>query len=43
MIPEKNPYNNWNGNGSTKTIDFDFYIEDETQLSVLHTNSKGIQ
>ncbi len=43
MIPEKNPYNNWNGNGSTKTFDFDFYIEDETQLIVLHTNSKGIQ
>lgn len=43
MIPEKNPYNNWNGNGSTTTFDFDFYIEDETQLAVYHTNSNGVQ
>lgn len=43
MIPDKNPYNNWNGNGSTTTFDFDFYIEDETQLAVYHTNSKGFQ
>ena len=43
MIPDKNPYNNWNGNGSTTTFDFDFYIEDETQLAVYHTNSKGVQ
>ena len=43
MIPERNPYNNWNGNGSTKTFDFDFLIEDETQLVVYHTNSSGVQ
>ena len=43
MIPDKNPYNNWNGNGSTTTFDFDFYIEDETQLAIYHTNSKGVQ
>ena len=43
MIPEKNPYNNWKGNGVTKTFDFDFYIEDETQLAVYHANSKGVQ
>jgi len=43
MIPEKNPYNNWKGNGSTTTFDFDFYIEDETQLDVYHTNSEGVQ
>lgn len=43
MIPERNPYNNWNGNGSTKTFDFDFLIEDETQLIVYHTNSSGVQ
>ena len=43
MIPDKNPYNNWSGNGSTTTFDFDFYIEDETQLAVYHTNSKGVQ
>ena len=43
MIPERNPYNNWKGNGSTTTFDFDFYIEDETQLAVYHTNSEGAQ
>lgn len=43
MIPERNPYNNWEGNGSTKTFDFDFLIEDETQLVVYHTNSSGVQ
>ena len=43
MIPERNPYNNWNGNGSTTTFDFDFYIENETQLIVYHTNASGVQ
>ena len=43
MIPERNPYNNWKGNGTTKTFDFDFLIEDETQLIVYHTNSSGVQ
>ena len=43
MIPERNPYNNWNGNGQTTTFDFDFYIEDETQLVVYHTNASGVQ
>ena len=43
MIPERNPYNNWKGNGSTTTFDFDFYIEDEKQLAVYHTNSQGVQ
>ena len=43
MIPERNPYNNWKGNGTTKTFDFDFLIEDETQLVVYHTNSSGVQ
>ena len=43
MIPEINPYNNWSGNGSTTTFDFDFYIEDETQLAVYHTDSDGVQ
>ena len=42
MIPERNPYNNWNGNGSTKTFDFDFLIEDETQL-VKYNNSSRLQ
>lgn len=43
MIPEQNPYNNWSGNGSTTTFDFDFYIENETQLKVYHTNALGVQ
>ena len=43
MIPEKNPYNNWKGNGVTKTFDFDFYIENAAQLAVFHANSEGVQ
>lgn len=43
MIPEGNPYNNWKGNGVTTTFDFDFYIENEKQLAVYHTNSDGGQ
>ena len=43
MIPEKNPYNNWQGNGSATTFDFDFYIENEGQLAVYHTNNNGVQ
>ncbi len=43
MIPETNPYNNWSGNGSTTTFDFDFYIEDASQLAVYHTNNIGEQ
>ena len=43
MIPETNPYNNWSGNGSSTTFDFDFYIEDATQLTVYRTGSDGAQ
>ena len=43
MIPETNPYNNWSGNGSSITFDFDFYIEDATQLAVYRTGTNGIQ
>lgn len=43
MIPEGNPYNNWKGNGVTTTFDFDFYIENEKQLAVYHTNLDGGQ
>ena len=43
MIPETNPYNNWSGNGSSTTFDFDFYIEDATQLTVYRTGSDGVQ
>ncbi|MCD7880033.1 MAG: hypothetical protein LUG16_08900 [Candidatus Gastranaerophilales bacterium] len=43
MIPEGNPYNNWSGNGSTTTFDFDFYIEDSSQLEVYYTDTSGTQ
>ena len=43
MIPETNPYNNWSGNGSSTTFDFDFYIEDATQLAVYRTGTDGVQ
>lgn len=43
MIPERNPYNNWSGNGSSTTFDFDFYIENSSQLAVYYTNSKKEQ
>lgn len=41
MIPETNPYNNWQGNGSTTTFDFDFYIENASQLDVFLTTPQG--
>lgn len=34
---------NWNGDNSTTTFDFDFLIEDESQLVVMYTNANGIQ
>lgn len=41
MIPEIAPYNNYTGDGATTQFDFDFYIEDATQLVVQHTASDG--
>ena len=41
MIPEIAPYNNYAGDGSTTQFDFDFYIENATQLVVQHTASDG--
>lgn len=43
MIPEVSPYNNWTGDGSTTQFDFDFYIEDATQLKVYLTDETGHQ
>ena len=43
MIPETDPYNNWSGNGLSTTFDFDFYIEDESQLAVYLTGTDGVQ
>ncbi len=34
---------NWNGDDSSTTFDFDFLIEDETQLVVMYTDKKGQQ
>ena len=34
MIPEVNPYNNYRGDGSATKFDFDFYIQDGSQLIV---------
>ena len=42
MIPEIEPYNNYRGDGSATQFDFDFYIEDSSQLVVQHTSSGGI-
>lgn len=36
------PVNNYTGNSSTKKFDFDFLIEEESELVVQHTNSNGI-
>ena len=41
MIPEIAPYNNYTGDGSTTQFDFDFYIEDASQLVVQKTKSDG--
>lgn len=43
MIPDIEPVNNHYGNNVTTDFDFDFYIEDETQLTVTYTNYNGVQ
>lgn len=43
MIPEIIPVKNYSGNGTTTKFDFDFYIENENQLVVYHTNKDGEQ
>jgi len=42
-VSKIDPVNNYTGNGSTTTFDFDFLIEDEAELLVQHTNSLGVQ
>ena len=37
------PVNNYKGNGSTQKFDFDFYVEDASQLEVYLTNGAGLQ
>ena len=37
------PVNNYTGNGSATTFDFDFLIEDESELLVQYTDSDGVQ
>ena len=41
MIPEIMPYNNYTGDGVTTQFDFDFFIENGSQLVVQHTASDG--
>ena len=41
MISDISPVNNYSGNGSATTFDFDFYIEDSSQLKVYKINSSG--
>ena len=41
MIYEIIPVNNYQGNNSSTQFDFDFYIENETQLCVYHFNSNN--
>lgn len=43
MIPDITPVNTWAGNGSNITFDFDFLINKESELQVLHTSKDGIQ
>ena len=42
MIPEIMPYNNYTGDGVTTQFDFDFFIENGSQLVVQHTASDGM-
>ena len=42
-VPKIDPVNNYAGNGSTTTFDFDFLIESTSELLVQHTNNTGVQ
>jgi hypothetical protein len=42
-VPKIDPVNNYAGNGSTTTFDFDFLIESSSELLVQHTNNLGVQ
>jgi len=43
MIPEIVPVNVWTGNGFTTEFDFDFLINSDTELKVIHKNKNGEQ
>lgn len=43
MIPDIVPVNNWQGNSYATEFDFDFLINSESELKVLHTNKKAEQ
>ncbi|MDD3238218.1 MAG: hypothetical protein PHV37_09005 [Candidatus Gastranaerophilales bacterium] len=43
MIPEITPVNTYSGNDSTTIFDFNFYIENENQIVVYHTDKDGVQ
>lgn len=43
MIPDITPVNTWSGNGVTTEFDFDFLINKDSELQVLHTSENGIQ
>ena len=43
MIPDIVPVNTWAGNGSNTTFDFDFLINNDSELQVLHTSKDGFQ
>ena len=43
MIPDIVPVNTWAGNDSTTTFDFDFLINSDSELKVLHTDKNEYQ
>lgn len=42
-VPNIEPVNNYPGNGSNTTFDFDFLINSADELKVLHTSSNSVQ
>lgn len=43
MIPDIEPVNTWKGNSSNTIFEFDFLINSENELLVLHTDKAGMQ
>ena len=43
MIPQQIPVKNHYGNNLATVFDFDFYIENESQITVTHTDLYGVQ
>lgn len=43
MIPVTNPYNNWQGDNSTTKFDFDFLVENQSQLLVFVTAADTVR